>query len=447
MILESPVALVGIVLQWSTCLLLLLLFFRLGQVGTHRRMLWTWAVVWGGQLVATTGFTVQAIAALSGRPFADARSLQWLDGIYVPGTLLFLALLALGAAQATGRHVSFALERAAILAAIGVGLLAVLVDQAALTGILLVVITAMVGFVGGVRILGAERRLDARRFLLPAAMALLGVVMITYQLVRHFGVSLDPFGDFTSTILTASGYTGAVAAAILGAAVVVHVAEDSFRARRYLQQERIRELASSQALLVASRRTADRAGETERWMAEAGPDLEPASIAEVIAVAVELPRPAPTVADAPTPLRAPALVSRTETLPRPARRADGSTSEALLVDDEAASRSTLARIFQRGGWNVREAATGAEALSWLLGVDPRESPAVILCELKLPGLGGRELYQHLQEQRPEFLERLIFITDDVDGSTAEFIRASECPVIHKPVTVEEVARAVERVSA
>ena len=119
---------------------------------------------------------------------------------------------------------------------------------------------------------------------------------------------------------------------------------------------------------------------------------------------------------------------------------------ALLIDDEAPVRSTLARIFQRGGWAVREAATGAEALSWLLGVDAREAPAVVLCDLKMPGLGGRELYAHLQDQRPEFLQRLIFATDDADeASVAEFIHATGCQLIHKPGSVEEVARAVERV--
>ena len=118
----------------------------------------------------------------------------------------------------------------------------------------------------------------------------------------------------------------------------------------------------------------------------------------------------------------------------------------MLIDDEAPARSTLARIFQRGGWAVREAATGAEALNWLVGVGPQEAPAVIICNFKMPGLGGRQFHAHLQQHRPEFLPRLLFVTDGPDESTAEFIRATRCQMIRKPGTVEDVARAVEQVT-
>jgi CheY-like chemotaxis protein len=152
------------------------------------------------------------------------------------------------------------------------------------------------------------------------------------------------------------------------------------------------------------------------------------------------------VIDDRTPVRGRPVSPRTATLPPPGRHPDGSTSLALLIDDEAPARATLARIFQRGGWAVREAATGAEALNWLVGIPSQEAPGVIVCSFKMPGLGGRQFHAHLQQHRPEFLQRVIFVTDGMDQPTADFIRAAGCQVIRKPGTVEDVARAVEQVT-
>lgn len=445
MIPESPIALVGIVLQWSSCLLLLLLCYRLGRIDMHRRMLWTWTAAWAAEAVSITGFTIQAVAALAGHPIDGTRSLRWLDGVYVPGTLLFIALVGLGVAQTVGRRISLAAERTAVLTAIAVGILATLLDAEILTGMLLIVTIATVFLGGPVLIVTADRRARGRRLLVPVAMAFFGIVALTYQLIRYFGGSLDPFGDFSYVILTASGYAHALTSAIVGAAVIVLITEDGLRARRYADEERLHELATSEAQRVTLIESVGEVIVAEWRRGEAEGPLHEQRIEDVVVAESQWIRPSPIVDD-PVALRAPAIFPRTATLPRPIRR-DGRMSQALLVDDESAARSTLARIFRRGGWAVREAATGAEALSWLLGVDTPAAPAVVVCSFRMPGIGGRELYAHLQQERPEFLRRLIFVANDSDDSPAlEFSRATECHLIHKPITVEEVARAVEQVT-
>ncbi len=137
---------------------------------------------------------------------------------------------------------------------------------------------------------------------------------------------------------------------------------------------------------------------------------------------------------------------KTATLPRPPRRDDGSVAEAMLIDDESAVRATLARIFQRGGWALRESATGEEGLAWLLTVPSEMAPAVILCDLKMPGLNGKELYTRLVETRPDLVPRVIFVTGDVvEQSTAAFLASAGREVVEKPFTVAEIATAVEKV--
>jgi CheY-like chemotaxis protein len=446
LMLENPFAVLGIVLQWISSLMLVLLFYRLGQIGTHRRLLWVWAAAWGGQLVSLTGFTLNAVATMAGRPFAEIQSLRWLDGVYyVPGTMLFMTLIGVGVAQAVGRRLPAAVERIGVLAAIAVGLFAVLLGDRVLTGALLVAVTTTVSLGALVRIIASERRRRDRRLLLPGAVLLLGAVMVTYQLIRYFGATLDPLGDFANVVHNLSGYVGVLASALLGAAIIVMVTEDSVRAQHYARQEQLRVVAEIGTQVSPTSSSADPHSPKVQGRSDARYQSEVQRI-DAVAIIVEPSVRSRSAVDDAVPLRASPLSARTATLPQSVRQADGSVSLALLIDDEAPARSTLARIFQRGGWAVREAATGAEALNWLVGVDPREAPAVIVCNFTMPGLGGRQFHAHLQQHRPEFLPRLIFATDGLDEATADFIRATGCQQIRKPGTVEDVARAVEQVT-
>lgn len=147
-------------------------------------------------------------------------------------------------------------------------------------------------------------------------------------------------------------------------------------------------------------------------------------------------------------IRAPAsgVAPRAAILPPPVRLDGDRLAEVLLIDDEGAVRATLARVFQRGGWPVREAASGEEGLAWLLDAADTDLPSLIVCDFKMPGMGGREVYNHLLARRPQVLDRLLFVTGDVvESTTAAFIVETGCEVVEKPFTVAEIARAVERV--
>lgn len=440
--LENPFALVGIMLQWFTSLLLVLLFYRLGHAGTHRRLLWTWAAAWGAQLVSVTGFTVNAIAAITGRLPSGVPVFPTNGLWYVPGTLLFMALLAVGAVLAVGRKPPVGTERIVVMLAIGSGLLAALLGSRLVTGTLLVLVTAAAAVGSLVRIGVSERRLRGRRLLLPGAILLLGAVMVTYQVIRYFGAALDPLGDFAAQADSLAAYGGALMSALIAGGVIVMITEDDVRAREYAVQERARAVARARKAVSESR-----ALELAASRATSVAQLEPVP-AERVAVAaiVESPMVLPQVSAEPLPSRAAPVSFGTRTLPPPGRRADGSTDLALVIDEDAAVRASLARVFQRGGWGVREAASGAEALGWLVGIDARQAPTVVLAPLNSPGIGGRELYTHLQSLRPDLLQRLVFVADDDDAAGAtEFIRAARRPWIRRPATVEEIARAVSQV--
>lgn len=63
----------------------------------------------------------------------------------------------------------------------------------------------------------------------------------------------------------------------------------------------------------------------------------------------------------------------------------------LLVDDDEVFRSRLARAFRERGWEVAEAAHGAQALDWAR----RNSPDLAVVDLRMPGVSGLDVVRDL----------------------------------------------------
>jgi signal transduction histidine kinase/CheY-like chemotaxis protein len=88
------------------------------------------------------------------------------------------------------------------------------------------------------------------------------------------------------------------------------------------------------------------------------------------------------------------------------------TETILLVEDEVAVRQTAARILTAQGYHILEAANADDALEQLNG--PRREIHLMLTDVVLPGMGGRELAERVCVLRPEI--KVLFAsgyTDDV----------------------------------
>src|SRR5579862_2693948 len=68
----------------------------------------------------------------------------------------------------------------------------------------------------------------------------------------------------------------------------------------------------------------------------------------------------------------------------------------LNIDDQQAIRYAKTRALQRAGYKVIEAATGAEGLECVAS----HSPALVLCDVKLPDMSGLEVCQTIKENFP-----------------------------------------------
>ena len=127
----------------------------------------------------------------------------------------------------------------------------------------------------------------------------------------------------------------------------------------------------------------------------------------------------------------------------PARR-----PSLLVIDDEESIRRALRRYFERRGWAVDEAGDGTDALVKLLKSDAAVLYDVVLCDLKMPGVSGQELYRRLQTESPGMARRLILCTGDVSApDVAGFLATVTIPVLEKPfelITLELLAEKVRQ---
>ena len=127
-------------------------------------------------------------------------------------------------------------------------------------------------------------------------------------------------------------------------------------------------------------------------------------------------------------------------LPRPiegsTEAVDGST--VLVVEDEAALGAAVAESLQDAGFIVDRASDGQEALE---RVRQRHFD-LIICDLKMPRVGGMEFYRELETAKPEMTRRIMFVTGDVAGTDAErFLEQTGTRWLAKPFRLKDLLRA------
>jgi len=127
--------------------------------------------------------------------------------------------------------------------------------------------------------------------------------------------------------------------------------------------------------------------------------------------------------------------ARTPTPKFPRPDADARTRPRLLiVDDEPALRNVLRVTAEEHGWTVDEAGSAEEALD-----GPLERADAVLCDLRMPGLGGAGLHDRVAEQAPERLGSFVFFTGDLASPEAvEFSRRCARPLMQKPLDFDEL---------
>ena len=120
-------------------------------------------------------------------------------------------------------------------------------------------------------------------------------------------------------------------------------------------------------------------------------------------------------------------------------------STVLIIDDASIMRMVMKDILQRyckyEKYNIHEASDGHEAIHKYNKV----KPAVVLCDISMPGMNGIDVVKAIIEKDPE--AKIIMITASNDeADVVECIRAGAKDYIIKPPKPERVVVAIKRLT-
>jgi len=115
----------------------------------------------------------------------------------------------------------------------------------------------------------------------------------------------------------------------------------------------------------------------------------------------------------------------------------------LVVDDEPHILHYMRATLESWGHTVADAADGEEAQARMV----QDRFDLVVADLRMPRLGGRELYEALRRDQPALAERVVFATGDtVRGDTLAFLKSVGRPYLHKPFSLSELRALLAGVS-
>ena len=116
----------------------------------------------------------------------------------------------------------------------------------------------------------------------------------------------------------------------------------------------------------------------------------------------------------------------------------------LVLDDEVGLRNALLRFLTRRGIDAVGVGDGAEALSQL----QQRDFDVIVSDVRMPGMSGRDFIAHLRRERPQLVARLIFSTgDSFAADTAALLQDAGVPTVAKPFDFASLEQLIRDVAA
>ena len=122
-----------------------------------------------------------------------------------------------------------------------------------------------------------------------------------------------------------------------------------------------------------------------------------------------------------------------------ARFLKGEGKRVLVIDDEEWILELVRQILQQDGFEVDTAQNGDTALDQV----SRSKYELLVCDWKMPGLSGPQLYHRIAESNPEAAGRLMFMTGDVvSDSFQQFLKQHTKRCLSKPFSVQELRHSI-----
>ncbi len=149
-------------------------------------------------------------------------------------------------------------------------------------------------------------------------------------------------------------------------------------------------------------------------------------------------------------LPASCIASRNETTASPPARLETDTvgsrplegHRILLVEDHNATRNAASQLLGRLGATVVQAGTGQEGLAALT----LQTPEILLLDLMLPDMDGREVLRSIQANRPAALKAVVVLTGDLMSNRLDEIKSLGADLfVSKPIDLARVVQLIREV--
>jgi len=131
-----------------------------------------------------------------------------------------------------------------------------------------------------------------------------------------------------------------------------------------------------------------------------------------------------------------------ETKKRPFHEVSSGSERVLVVEDDHALRKLVRNVLEKYGYQVLEAPNGEAALKV---VAKNERPIhLLVTDVVMPGMGGRELAERLQSQQPDI--KVLFMSGYMDQTISyQDLLAAELNFIEKPFSPQKLANKVREI--
>ena len=127
--------------------------------------------------------------------------------------------------------------------------------------------------------------------------------------------------------------------------------------------------------------------------------------------------------------------------PAPSARPTPKRGRVLVVDDEPGIRLTSKRIFERHGYDVIDAESGAQAIERFRD----NHDVVIVLDMAMPGMGGAECFRQLQAIDPGV--RVLLVSGyAIQDEIRQCLQDGACGFVSKPFALSALVDAVETIA-
>jgi CheY-like chemotaxis protein len=106
----------------------------------------------------------------------------------------------------------------------------------------------------------------------------------------------------------------------------------------------------------------------------------------------------------------------------------------LVVDDEPGVRALLDKVLTQNSYTVETITDGRILMDKLASGAKYD---VILLDIRMPGMSGIELYNHILKNAPVLKGKIIIVTGDVMGQDIkDFLTKNNLPYLVKPFDIK-----------